>query len=96
MRIVGGRCHRKRLFFRLEGFTRGSIYKEMKIKESQKVILLGLAIYNGSIFKEHIDNYRSTSYKLHGMCRIQKYLTLDNTKLPYSAFVNSISLVMPP
>ena len=49
----------------------------MKIKESQKVILLGLAIDNRPTFKEHIGNYRSTSYKLHGLYSIQKYLTLD-------------------
>ena len=86
MRNVGERCHRKRLFFWLRSFARRSLYNDMKIKESHKVILLGI----------EIGNYRSTSYKLHGNCRTRKYVTLDKAKLPYSAFVNSASLVMPP
>ena len=49
-----------------------------KIKELQKVILLGLAIGNCLTFKHHIDTLcRNSSYKLHS--RIKK---TKNKKIP--------------
>ena len=62
----------------------------MKIEESQKVVLLGLTIYNRSTFKDHVDMLCSTgNYKLHELRRIKKYLTLEKAKLIYNAFINS-------
>ena len=62
----------------------------MKIEESQKVVLLGLTIYNRSTFKDHVDMLCSTgNYKLHALRRIKKYLTLEKAKLIYNAFINS-------
>ena len=50
----------------------------IKLRESQKVILLGLAIDNCLTFKDHIDTLcRNASYKLHALRRIRKYLTLE-------------------
>ena len=62
----------------------------IKIRESQKVILFGLTIDNCLTFKDHIDTlYRNASYKLHSLRRIRKYLTPDKAKVLYSAFINS-------
>ena len=62
----------------------------IKIKESQEVILLGHAIDNQLTFKEHIDNcHGSASYNLYYLHRIRKYLTFDKAKLLCSAFANS-------
>ena len=53
----------------------------IKIRELQKVILLGLTIENCLTFKDHIGTLcRSASYKLHALRRIRKYLTSDNAK----------------
>ena len=62
----------------------------IKIRESQKVILLGLTIDNCLTFKDHIDTLcRNASYKLHDLRRIRKYLTPDKAKVLYNAFMNS-------
>ena len=45
----------------------------IKIRESQKVMLLGLTIDNCLTFKDHIDTLcRNASYKLHALRRIKK------------------------
>ena len=62
----------------------------IKIRESQKVILLGLTIDNCLTFKDHIDTlFRNVSYKLHALRRIRKYLTPDKAKVLYNTFINS-------
>ena len=63
----------------------------IKIRESQKVILLGLTKDNCLTFKDHIDTLsRNVSYKLHALRRIKKYLTPDKAKAKvlYNAFIN--------
>ena len=61
-----------------------------KIRESQNVELLGLAIDNLLTFKDHISVLcRRASYKLHALRRIRKYLTLEKSKLLYNAFINN-------
>ena len=63
---------------------------QIKVEESQRVVLLGLAIGNRLTFKNHVDMLCSTAnYKLHALRRIRKYLTLEKTKLLYNAFINS-------
>ena len=62
----------------------------IKIRESQKVVLLGLTIDNCLTFKDHIDTLcRNASYKLHALRRIRKYLTPEKAKLLYNAFISS-------
>ena len=62
----------------------------IKLRESQKVILLGLAIDNCLTFKDHIDTLCSNaSYKLHTLWRIRKYLTPDEAKVLHNAFINT-------
>ena len=62
----------------------------IKIRELQKVMLLGLTIDNCLTFKDHIDALcRNASYKLHALRRIRKYLTPDKAKVLYNAFINS-------
>ena len=59
---------------------------QIKVEESQKVVLLGLTIDNRLTFKDHFDMLCSTaSYKLHASRRIRKYLTLGK-KVIYNAF----------
>ena len=63
---------------------------DIKIRESQKVILLGLTIDNCLTFKDHIDALCcNASYKLHALRRIRKYLTPHKAKVLYNAFINS-------
>ena len=63
---------------------------QIKVEESQRVVLLGLAIGNRLTFKNHVDMLCSiANYKLHALRRIRKYLTLEKTKLLYNAFINS-------
>ena len=62
----------------------------IKIGESQKVMLLGLTIDNCLNFKDYIDTLcRNASYKLHALRRIRKYLTSDKAKVLHNAFINS-------
>ena len=58
----------------------------VKIRESQKVMLLGLTIDN-CLTLTYIC--RNDSYKLHALRRIRKYLTHDKAKVLYNAFINS-------
>ena len=63
---------------------------QTKVKESEKVVLLGLTIDNQLTFKDHVDTLHSTAnYKLHALRRIRKYQTLEKAKLLYNAFMNS-------
>ena len=63
---------------------------QIKLKESQKVLLLGLTVDNQLIFKDHVDMLCSTAnYKLHALRRIRKYLTPVKARLLYNAFINS-------
>ena len=62
----------------------------IKIRESQKVISLGLAIDICLTFKDHVETLcRNASYKLHALRRIRKYLTPNKAKVLYNAFINS-------
>ena len=63
---------------------------QIKVEESQKLVLLGLTIDDRLTFKDHIDMLCSTAnYKLHSLRRIWKYLTLEKAKLLYNAFISS-------
>ena len=67
----------------------------IKIRESQKVMLLGLTIDNCLTFKDHIDTLcRNASYKLHALRRIRKYLTPDKAKVLYNAFLISYASII--
>ena len=62
----------------------------MKVKEFQKVVLLGPTFDNHLTFKDHINiRCSGANYKIHVSGRIRKYLTLEKVKLLYNAFVNS-------
>ena len=62
----------------------------IKIRESQNVELLGLTIDNRLTIKDHINMLcRRTSYKIHALRRIRKYLTLEKSKLLCNAFINN-------
>ena len=62
----------------------------IKKRESQKVMLLGLTIDDCLTFKDHIDTLcRNISYKLHAFRRTRKYLTPDKGKVSYNALSNS-------
>ena len=62
----------------------------IKIRESQKVMLLGVTVDNCLTFEDHIDALcRNASYKLQALRRIRKYLTSDKAKVLYNAFINT-------
>ena len=63
----------------------------IKIRESQNVELLCLAIGNQLTFiKDCITMLCCrANYKLHALRRIRKYLTLEKSKLLYNAFINN-------
>ena len=62
----------------------------VKIKNSNKVTLLGIKIDKNRNFKKHISELcRRASYKLHTFRRIRKYLTFEKAKLLANAFINS-------
>ena len=62
---------------------------QIKVEESQKVVLLGITLDNRLIFKDHVDVLCSTAnYNIHALRRIRKYLTLKKAKLLYNAFIN--------
>ena len=66
------------------------IINSIVINESNAVELLGITIDNMLTFNEHINNLcRNASYKLYALRRIRKYLTQDQAKLLYNAFINS-------
>ena len=63
---------------------------QIKVEESQKVVLLGLTADSQLTFTDDVDMLRSAdNYKRHALRRIRKYLTLEKTKLLYNAFLNS-------
>ena len=63
---------------------------QIKVRESQKVVLLGLTIDNRLTSNDYVDMFCSTAnYKLHKLRSIRKYLTLKKAKLLYNASVNS-------
>ena len=52
--------------------------------------LLGIRIDNKLTFSEHINNFcRNANDKLYALRSIRKYLTQDQAKLLYNAFINS-------
>ena len=60
------------------------------INKSNAVELLGITIDSILTFNEHISNLCSNaSYKLYALRRIRKYVTQDQAKLLYNAFINS-------
>ena len=62
----------------------------VKTKNSNEVTLVGIKIDKNLTFKKHISEIcRRTSYKLHTLRRIRKYLTADKAKLLANAFINS-------
>ena len=65
-------------------------HERVKMRESQKVMLLGLTIDNCLTFKDHNNTLcRNASNKLHALGRIRKNLTPDKAKVLYNAFINS-------
>ena len=55
---------------------------QVTVKESQKVVLLGLTVDNRLTFKGHVDMLCSAAnYKLHALTRIKKYLTQEKAEL---------------
>ena len=61
------------------------VINSITVKESNEVILLGIAIDNKLVFKNYIENLcRTAQYKFHA-----KYLTLDKTSLLGNRFINS-------
>ena len=80
--------------FLIHGKKQGNKVKlrinSIAINESNAVELLGIKIDNILTFNEHINNLcRNASYKLYALPRIRKYLTLDQAKRLYNAFINS-------
>ena len=61
-----------------------------KIESSTEITLLGVKIDKQLKFKSHIEELcRKAAYKLHALCRIRKYLTIEKAKLLAYAFINS-------
>ena len=72
------------------------IISSIVINESNAVELLGITIDNILTFNEHINNLCcNASYELYALRRIRKYLTQDQTKLLYNAFINSQFIYAP-
>ena len=66
------------------------IINSIVISESNAVELRGITIDNILSFIEPINNLcRNASFKFYALRRIRKYLTQDQAKLLYNAFVNS-------
>ena len=66
------------------------VINSITAKENNEEILLGITIDNKLVFKEHIESLcRTAQYKLHGLTRIRKYLTLDKAILLGNTFINS-------
>ena len=62
----------------------------IKIRESQKMELLGFTIDNQLTFKDHIKTLSCRArYKLHALRRIKKHLTFEKAKLPCNAFIKT-------
>ena len=63
---------------------------QIKLEESQKVVLLGLTVDTRSTFKDHVDMLCcAANYKLPALRRIRKNLILEKAKLLCNAFMNS-------
>ena len=66
------------------------IINSIVINESNAMELLEITIDNMLTFNEHINNLcRNASYKLYALSRKRKYLTQDQAKLLFNAFINS-------
>ena len=62
----------------------------IEINETGTVELIGFTIDNTLPRNGHINNFcRKVSYKLYQLCRIRTYLSQDQAKLLYNAFINS-------
>ena len=66
----------------------------MKLKINSTVInesdTMELTIDNILTFNDHINNLcGNANYKLYALRRIRKYVTLDQAKFLYNAFMNS-------
>ena len=62
----------------------------VKIKDSNEVTLLGIKINKNPTFKKYFSELcRRASYKLHTLCRIMKYLTVEKAKLLANVCINS-------
>ena len=62
----------------------------VKIKNSNEVTLLGIKIDKNLTFKKHISELcRRSSFKLHILRRVRKYLTVEKVKLLANAFTSS-------
>ena len=56
---------------------------------SNEVKLLGITINNELIFKKHIEDLcKKTSYKLHVLRRIRRYLTAEKARILANAFID--------
>ena len=61
-----------------------------KINKSGEIELLGMVIDNQLKFKKHIENLcKKASFKLHVLCRILKFLTVEKARILANAFINS-------
>ena len=61
-----------------------------KINNSREIELLGIVIDNQLKFKKHIENLcKKASFKLHALCRIRKFLTVEKARVLANAFINS-------
>ena len=59
-------------------------------EDDSEVTLLGVKIDKQLKFKSHIEELcRKAAYKLHALCRIRKYLTVEKAKLLANGFINS-------
>ena len=55
------------------------VINSITVKASNEVMLLGITIDNKLVFINHIENLcRTAQYKLYGLTRIGKYLTLQS------------------
>ena len=67
------------------------VINSITIKESNEVILLGIAIDNKLVFKEDSENLcRTGQYKIHALTRIRKYLTLGKVILLGNTLIKSL------
>ena len=62
----------------------------IKAEASDDVLLLGVTIDKKLTFKQHVENLcRKAQYKLHGLRRIRKFLTIEKAKMLGNAFIDS-------
>ena len=66
------------------------VINSITVKESNEVILLGIAIDNKLVFKKYIENLcRTAQHRLHALTRIRKFLALDKAIFLGNTFINS-------